>query len=77
MTQVSPHQTAFDEEYISGSEICKVLGICRTSVRHAIKTNFLPPPICVSVNSTFIWKRADIDEKLAAWKISLDRRRNK
>lgn len=64
-------QLEFDNKYISSTEVCQQLGIHRTTVLLAIKTQRLPPPICLNrPNGTpqiLLWERAPLQPILADW----------
>ena len=70
----SVHQKEFDITFISSGELCKDLSICRTSLRNAIITGFLPAPIVIN-RHMFLWKRDEIAEVVESWRGSLARRR--
>lgn len=71
----SPHQDAFDAQYITSGEIVSRLGVGRTTVRYARARGLLPPPIEVGGLKTSIWLRSEVESYLAAWELMLNTRR--
>lgn len=67
-------QRAFDEWFISSSEIMKTLNVSRTTILSARRTGKLPGAIDIQ-GKIFIWDRDRIKPYLDAWKIVLDARR--
>lgn len=60
-------QEEFDRLYITSSEIMRRLRVTRAAIIHARRKGDLPDAIRVEVNLT-IWKRADIEPYVLAWK---------
>lgn len=67
-------QSAFDDQYITSSEICRRLKITRVSIMNARKTGFLPDPIEVEGAKVAVWNRSDIEPILIQWSERLNRR---
>lgn len=74
MSATHPAQLAFDERYISSTEIMEHMKVTRTAIHMARVTGKLPAPIDVQ-GKIFIWERATVMPYLAAWKTVLDVRR--
>lgn len=70
-------QKEFDNKYITSSEICNTLNVCRTTLLQARRSGRLPDGISVGDGQLYIWERAVIKEYLDAWKLLLDVRRGK
>lgn len=68
-------QEEFDKAYITGSEICTTLGICRTSLLQARRSGRLPGAIEVADGQMYVWDRVTVTPYLNAWKVILDVRR--
>lgn len=62
----SPQQRAFDDHYITSSEIAETLGVSRSTVHVARVNGKLPNPIDVQ-GQIYIWERATIRGYLDAW----------
>jgi len=64
-------QKEFDEKYISSTEVCKQLGVHRTTVLLALRTGRLPDPIILRrPNGTpqiLLWTREAIAPYFAEW----------
>ena len=64
-------QQQFDNNYVTSIEVCATLGIHRTSVLLAIRTDRLPEPIKINrPNGTplvLVWERDVIAPYLADW----------
>lgn len=69
-------QERFDEQYITSAEICRELGVNRTTVLAAKKKGLLPDAVMVG-DVMCIWERAKVRPNLDAWKRILDVRRGK
>ena len=67
----SPEQLAFDEKYITSTEIGRVLKVDRSMIFYARKRGMLPREIEIIGVRTFIWEREPLQKYLEAWKISL------
>lgn len=67
-------QEEFDRTYITTTEICRRLELSRSTVHVARATGKLPNPVDVQ-GQLYIWKRADVEPYLQAWKTILDARR--
>jgi predicted DNA-binding transcriptional regulator AlpA len=74
MTATNNAQQAFDERYITSTEVMEMLGVTRTAIHMARITGKLPAPINVK-DRIFIWERASVMPYLTAWKTVLDVRR--
>ena len=65
-------QQEFDNKYISSTEVCQELGIHRTTVLLAIKSERLPEPIMLrrpnGQPQILLWERAPLLPILADWK---------
>jgi hypothetical protein len=70
-------QQEFDEIYVTSGEICKVLGIDRSTLCMGRKRGLLPDPVKVNGDQILLWKRTSVQENLDAWKIMLQARRGK
>ena len=75
MSENKTPQEVFDEMYITGSEIQKIMGVERSSVLGARRRGLLPQPIQVRGARAFIWEREKVQPYLEAWRISLASRR--
>lgn len=64
-------QEQFDEKYITGSEIQKLLGVDRSMILNARKRGMLPEGIRVGSTGAYIWERKPVEPFLDAWRISL------
>lgn len=69
-------QQRFDRLYISSSEICRALGVTRTTVLSARRRRLLPEPIAVNGSTLYIWERHTAQPYIDAWRLILDTRRN-
>lgn len=72
---VSAQQKAFDEKYITSSEIQKELKIERSTLLNARRRGMLPNPVIVQGVGAFIWERKELQPYLDAWRLSLSVRR--
>lgn len=68
-------QARFDRLYMSSSEICRALGVTRTTVLAARRRGLLPEPIAVNGCTLYIWERATAAPYVEAWKLILHSRR--
>ena len=71
----SPGQEAFDDKYITSTEITERLSVDRSSILYARRTGLLPNPIVIKGVRTFIWERDALKPYLDAWTITLKARR--
>lgn len=69
-------QKHFDEQYITTTEIMKLVGVTRTAIYEARLTGKLPEPIDIQ-GKIFAWERKKIQGYLSAWKAVLETRRGK
>jgi predicted DNA-binding transcriptional regulator AlpA len=69
-------QERFDERYITSAEICRELGVNRTTVLAAKKKGLLPDAVMVG-DVLCIWERAAVRPNIDAWKRMLDVRRRR
>jgi hypothetical protein len=69
-------QQRFDRLYIASSEICRELGVTRTTVLAARRRGLLPEPIAVNGCTLYIWERHVARPFIDAWKVILNTRRN-
>lgn len=72
---MSTAQQAFDETYITSSEIVKRLRTNRPTISQAPKRGLLPPPIVVNNSNLHIWLRAEAEPMLRAWEAKLNAKR--
>jgi len=70
-------QQRFDRLYISSAEICKVMGVNRTTVLAAKKRGLLPDPIIVNDSLVCLWERATVQPYIDAWKLVFQPRRHR
>lgn len=70
-------QKEFDKKYITSSEICNTLDVCRTTLLQARRSGRLPYGISVGGGQLYLWERAVVTPYLNAWKLLLDVRRGK
>jgi hypothetical protein len=68
-------QKEFDKKYITSSEICSSLDVCRTTLLQARRTGRLPNGVSVGDGQLYIWERDVVTPYLSAWKVLLDVRR--
>lgn len=68
-------QQEFDAVYITSSEICRELGVCRATIVAARRRGLLPDAVRVHDGQIMIWKRDTARPYLDAWKIILNVRR--
>lgn len=68
-------QQRFDRLYITSSEICRELGVTRTTVLAARRRKLLPEPIAVNGCTLYIWERATARPFIDAWRVILQTRR--
>lgn len=70
-------QNRFNERYITSAEICKQLGVTRTSVLYARRRGKLPNSIslCGHENGICFWEREEVKPALAAWQSELNQRK--
>lgn len=68
-------QERFNEKYITAGQIMRDLGISRSALLYARRTNKLPNPIYVNEGKLFIWEREPLEAYLDAWKAVLKARR--
>jgi predicted DNA-binding transcriptional regulator AlpA len=71
----SPAQNLFDNTYITSYEICKTLGIERSTLLRARARNKLPEPILIPGVNAYIWERNKVAAAIDQWKESLTTRR--
>lgn len=67
------NQETFDKEFISASEIYKFLEIERSTLHHAVINGKMPEPI--SMPTTSIWVRREVEPILKEWYLMLQKRR--
>lgn len=67
----SEAQKDFDETYITSSEIMQDLHVTRPAILYARRSGKLPGAIVVNNGRLFVWRRAEIQPYLDAWKIML------
>ena len=75
MSDKKTAQERFDELYISGNEIQRVLGVQRSSILAARRKGLLPEPVVVPGIRAFIWERDKATPCINAWKASLNFKR--
>lgn len=75
MTAVLTAQEEFDQIWITSSEICRELGIDRSTIVQGRKRGLLPDPVKVNGDQILLWKREDVRQNLDAWKLMLKARR--
>lgn len=68
-------QARFDAAYITSAEVCKDLGVSRTSVFQAQKRGYLPKPVKLVGTSLYVWERATAQPFIDAWRVVLNARR--
>ena len=68
-------QQRFDRFYIASAEICKELGVNRTTVLAAKKSGLLPDPVLVNDKLVCLWERERVRPYIDAWKLVLHARR--
>lgn len=71
----SPEQERFDRLYITSTEVCKDLGVSRTSVFQAQRKGYLPKPIHINGTTLHVWERVTAEPYIAAWRTILNARR--
>lgn len=71
LEEVMDQQTQrFNERYITGPEICQLIGVSPTTVRYRVQTKFLPKPINLGVN-LLLWERTpELMTLLDSWKVT-------
>ena len=67
-------QNQFDSEYITSSEICRTMGVARSSIVYARRVKILPEPIKIKGTRAFLWHRKTAEVYLNAWRMQLDRK---
>jgi hypothetical protein len=68
-------QNEFDKKYVTSSEICSTLQICRTTLLQARRAGRLPDAVVVGDGQICLWEREVVTPYLNAWKVILDVRR--
>lgn len=68
-------QQAFDQRYITASEIARECEVSRPSVMRARERGALPDAISVSDGNIYIWEREPARPYIEAWKITLRAKR--
>lgn len=68
-------QQRFDRLYITSSEICRSLGVTRTTVLQARRRKLLPEPVAVNGCTLYIWERHTAQPFIDAWRVILSTRR--
>lgn len=68
-------QQAFEEKYISSTDIASRLGVNRTSVLYAHRNGKLPEPIVVNGGQLYLWERETVLPYVERWGQSLQHRR--
>jgi hypothetical protein len=69
-------QLAFDNEYVTSSEIMKTLDISRAAFLHGRRSGKLPSPIVLNDGRLFVWKRRVVEPMLPAWKEAIRLRKS-
>lgn len=68
-------QQAFDDAYITSTEICEILEVSRVAIHYRRKTGKLPDSIKVHGQQLLVWERDKITPHLKEWQSTLlDRR---
>lgn len=75
MSNLANTQADFDRQYITSSEIMKMLGISRAGFLYGRRSGKLPEPIMVNEGRLMVWERDAVQEKLATWKKAIDDRK--
>ncbi len=77
ITDTKTAQERFDKTYISASDICNRLKVCRSSIGAARKRGLLPEPIVVALGSMsiYLWERDIVRPYVDAWELTLKARR--
>ena len=68
-------QQAFEEKYISSTDIASRLGVNRTSVLYAHRNGKQPEPIVVNGGQLYLWERETVLPYVERWEQSLQHRR--
>jgi hypothetical protein len=68
-------QQRFDRFYITSAEVCKEVGVNRTTVLSAKKSGLLPDPVLVNDKLVCLWERQRVRPYIDAWKLVLHARR--
>lgn len=68
-------QQRFDRTYFTSAEICKEMGVNRTTVLSAKKCGLLPDPVLVNDKLVCLWGRSTVRPYIDAWKTVLRARR--
>lgn len=76
MDKIETAQQRFDRMYITSAEICKVMGVNRTTVLAAKKRGMLPDPILVNDQLVCLWEREAVKPYIDAWKLLFATRRS-
>lgn len=67
-------QEAFDQKYITGSEIMNSMGVSRPGFLHWRRSGKLPGGISVNDGRLFIWERDKVQPYLAAIRAAREQR---
>ena len=68
-------QQRFEQNYITSSEICNLLGVTRPAIHFRRKAGLLPEAIQVYGQQLLIWEREQIKPFLVEWDLSLKAKR--
>lgn len=68
-------QKAFDEKYITSSEVCERLRVTRVAIHIRRKAKKLPGAVTIAPALLTIWERAEIEPYLLEWEQHLLKRR--
>jgi hypothetical protein len=68
-------QQRFERTYITSAEVCKEMGVNRTTVLAAKKCGLLPDPVIVNDKLVCLWERERVRPYIDAWKLVLHARR--
>lgn len=69
MPDTETAQQRFDKFYITSAEVCRELGVNRTTVLSAKKRGLLPDPILVNDSLVCLWERSKVQPYIDAWKL--------
>lgn len=72
---MSTAQQAFDQMYVTSSEIIKRLQVNRPTMSQAPKRGLLPPPIVVNNSLIHIWLRSEAEPMIKVWEDKLKAKR--
>lgn len=72
-------QRDFDAKYVSSTELCRDLGVTRSTIVNARRRGVLPPPVQISRPDgsphVMLWLREVVAPHLEKWRAELAERR--